>query len=41
VVVDDEAHLLGVISLSDIAARDSNKHAAHTLRKIVAREQRP
>lgn len=41
IVVTDEAdHLVGVISLSDVAERDSNKHAAHTLRKIVEREYR-
>jgi CBS domain-containing protein len=39
IVITDEAdHLIGVISLSDVVTRDSNKHAAHTLRKIVERE---
>ena len=38
VIVDEGAHLCGVISLADVALRDSNKHAAHTLRKIVERE---
>lgn len=40
VVVDEDDRLLGVISMTDIAWRDSNKHTAHTLRKIVAREAR-
>lgn len=40
VVTDEEMRLLGVISLTDVVQRDSNKHAAHTLRKIVAREGR-
>jgi CBS domain-containing protein len=40
-VVDLRGRLLGVISLSDVVARDSNKHAARTLRKIVGREIRP
>jgi len=40
-VVDLAGRLLGVISLSDIVTRDSNKHAARTLRKIVVRETRP
>ncbi len=39
-VTDGADHLVGVISLSDIVQRDSNKHAAHTLRKIVVREGR-
>lgn len=39
-VTDGATRLLGVISLTDIAIRDSNKHAAHTLRKIVEREYR-
>ncbi len=39
-ILDEQNQLLGVISLSDVAARDSNKHAAHTLRKIVEREHR-
>jgi CBS domain-containing protein len=40
VVVDEGAHLCGIISLADVALRDSNRHAAHTLRKIVERETR-
>ncbi len=41
IVITDEAdHLIGVISLSDVVQRDSNRHAAHTLRKIVSREYR-
>jgi CBS domain-containing protein len=40
VVTDDAYHLLGVISLADVVQRDSNRHAAHTLRKIVSREYR-
>jgi CBS domain-containing protein len=40
VIVDEAAHLCGVISLTDVALRDSNRHAAHTLRKIVERETR-
>ena len=39
-VTDGATQLLGVISLTDVAIRDSNKHAAHTLRKIVEREYR-
>ena len=39
-VVSGEGQLLGVISLSDIVERDSNRHAARTLRKIVSREYR-
>ena len=39
-VTDSEGCLVGVISLTDVVARDSNKHAARTLRKIVGREQR-
>ena len=39
-VTDGATRLLGVISISDVVARDSNKHAAHTLRKIVEREVR-
>ena len=39
-VVDDAGHLVGVISLSDIAQRESGKKASQTLRKISAREAR-
>ncbi len=39
-ILDEASHLLGVISLTDVVKRDSNKHAAHTLRKIVDREYR-
>ncbi len=39
-ITDEAAHLLGVISVADVVARDSNKHAAHTLRKIFEREYR-
>jgi CBS domain-containing protein len=39
-VTDGATRLLGVISLTDVVMRDSNKHAAHTLRKIVEREYR-
>jgi CBS domain-containing protein len=39
-IMDADDCLLGLISLADVAWRDSNKHAAHTLRKIVAREYR-
>lgn len=39
-IVDEYGRLLGVISLSDIVQRDSNRHAARTLRKIVSREYR-
>jgi CBS domain-containing protein len=37
-VLDDFGLPIGVISLSDIVWRDSNRHAARTLRKIVSRE---
>jgi CBS domain-containing protein len=40
VIVDEAAHLRGIISLADVVLRDSNRHAAHTLRKIVEREAR-
>jgi CBS domain-containing protein len=39
-VVDDYGRLLGVISLADVVKRDSNRHAARTLRHIVSREYR-
>ena len=39
-VTDGATRLLGIISLTDVVTRDSNKHAAHTLRKIVEREYR-
>lgn len=39
-VTDGATQLIGVISLADVVSRDSNKHAAHTLRKIVEREVR-
>lgn len=39
-ITDGATRLLGVISLTDVVTRDSNKHAAHTLRKIVEREYR-
>jgi CBS domain-containing protein len=38
VVTDEIGRLIGVISLSDVVERDSNKHAAHTMRKIVSRQ---
>jgi CBS domain-containing protein len=37
-VTDGSTRLLGIISIADVVMRDSNKHAAHTLRKIVERE---
>ena len=40
VVTDGASRLLGVISITDVVKRDSNKHAARTLRKIVDREFR-
>jgi CBS domain-containing protein len=40
IITDGATQLLGVISLTDVVKRDSNKHAAHTLRKIVDREYR-
>jgi CBS domain-containing protein len=40
IVTDGATRLLGVISLTDVVRRDSNKHAARTLRKIVDREYR-
>jgi CBS domain-containing protein len=40
-VVDEAAHLVGVITIADVAVRDSDRHTAHTLRKIVEREVRP
>lgn len=39
-VTDELGGLVGIISLTDVVMRDSNKHAAHTLRKIVGREVR-
>ncbi len=39
-ITDGTTRLLGIISLADVVTRDSNKHAAHTLRKIVEREYR-
>jgi CBS domain-containing protein len=39
-VTDDTGGLLGIISLTDVVMRDSNRRAAHTLRKIVGREAR-
>ncbi len=39
-VTDGATRLVGIISLTDVVTRDSNKHAAHTLRKIVEREYR-
>ncbi|HEX9104550.1 MAG TPA: CBS domain-containing protein [Polyangia bacterium] len=39
-ITDGATRLLGIVSLSDVVKRDSNKHAAHTLRKIVEREYR-
>ena len=38
VVVDDQGELCGVISLSDIAERDSTTRAAVTLRQVATRE---
>jgi CBS domain-containing protein len=40
VVIDDGGELVGVISLVDIAALDSQRHAARTLRGILTREYR-
>lgn len=40
IVTDGTTRLIGIISLTDVVKRDSNKHAAHTLRKIVDREYR-
>jgi CBS domain-containing protein len=40
IVTDGATRLLGIISLTDVVKRDSNRHAAHTLRKIVDREYR-
>jgi CBS domain-containing protein len=39
-VLDELGVVVGVVTMSDVVKRDSNKHAAHTLRKIVAREYR-
>ncbi len=39
-ITDGTTRLLGIISLADVVTRDSNTHAAHTLRKIVEREYR-
>ena len=39
-VTDAAGQLLGVVTLTDVAERDSNKHTARTLRKIVGREYR-
>lgn len=39
-VTDDTGGMLGIISLTDVVERDSNRHAAHTLRKIVSRQHR-
>jgi CBS domain-containing protein len=38
VVVDDQGELCGVISLSDVAERDSTTRAAVTLRQVATRE---
>jgi CBS domain-containing protein len=37
-VVDDQKHLVGVISLSDIAQKSSDKNAAKTMRDVSQRE---
>ena len=37
-VIDEEGTLCGVISLSDVAERDSTTRAAVTLRQVAARE---
>jgi CBS domain-containing protein len=37
-VLDDDGALIGVISLSDIAQRDSDRHAARVLREVSERE---
>jgi len=37
-VIDEDGRLVGVVSIADVALRDSDKRTAHTLRKIVARE---
>jgi predicted transcriptional regulator len=39
-VTDEQGCLLGVISLSDIADRDSSRRAAATMREVSARESR-
>jgi CBS domain-containing protein len=39
-VLDERGAVVGVVTMSDVVKRDSNKHAAHTLRKIVSREYR-
>lgn len=40
VVCDEEGRIQGVISLSDIAERDSLRRAAATLREVASREAR-
>jgi CBS domain-containing protein len=40
-VCDEDGHLVGVVSIADIAGNDSHRHTARTLRKIVSRERRP
>jgi CBS domain-containing protein len=39
-VVDDQKHLVGVISLSDVAQKSSDKNAAKTMRDVSQRESR-
>ena len=40
-VCDDGGKLVGVISLSDIAEREDDAHAADTMRQVSERETRP
>ena len=39
-VLDEERRVLGVISLTDVAKLDSQRHAARTLRRIAERDFR-
>jgi CBS domain-containing protein len=39
-VTDEQGHLVGVLSLSDIADHDSSRRAAATMREVSARESR-
>ncbi len=40
IVVDDEERVVGIISLTDIATLDTQRHAARTLRQIAVRDFR-
>jgi CBS domain-containing protein len=40
VCTDDEGHLLGIVSISDIAKHDDGWRVARTVRKITSREVR-